>query len=109
MDSLSTARTFGGVGSILVLLFVVPGIGAILSVIGWILILIAVDNIAGAVGDRKIFTDTLIAAILAIVGIVVGVLVVLGSVLRFAHLNGLTLLTGPHSPRTLNSTSFTSG
>lgn len=109
MSSLSTARTFGGVGSILVLLFIVPGIGALLSVIGWILILIAVDNIAGVVGDRKVFTDTLISAILAIVGIVVGVLVVLASVLRFAHLNGLTLIMGPHSLRTLNSTSFTSG
>jgi uncharacterized membrane protein len=109
MSSLSTARTFGGIGSILVLLFIVPGIGALLSVIGWILILIAVDNIAGVVGERKIFNDTLIAAILAIVGIVVGVLVVLGSVLKFASRNGMTLLTGPHSLRDINSTAFSSG
>ena len=44
MGSLSTARTFGGIGSILILLFIVPVIGTLLSVIGWILVLIAVNN-----------------------------------------------------------------
>ncbi len=109
MSSLSTARTFGGIGSLLVLLFIVPAVGVILAIVGWILILVAVDNFAGVVGDTSIFKDTLIAAVLAIVGIVVGALVVLASVLRFTHLNGLTLLTGSHSLRSLNSTSFTAG
>jgi len=93
----------------MVLLFIIPAVGVLLSVIGWILILVAVDNIAGAVGDSSIFKDTLIAAILAIVGIVVGALVVLASLLQFTHVNGLTLLTGPHSLRSLNATSFTAG
>jgi uncharacterized membrane protein len=109
MGSLSTARTFGGIGSLLVLLFIIPAVGTILSVIGWILILVAVSNIADVVGDRSIFKDTVIAVILAIVGIVVGAVVILGSVLRFTRLNGMTLLSGPNSLRDLNGTSFSSG
>jgi uncharacterized membrane protein len=109
MRSLSTARTFGGIGSILVLLFIVPAVGVLLSIVGWILILVAVDNIAGAVGDRSIFKETLIAGILAIVGIAAGAVVALASLLRFTRLNGLTLLSGTHSLRSLNATSFTSG
>ncbi|MGA2664508.1 MAG: DUF996 domain-containing protein [Nitrososphaerales archaeon] len=109
MASLSTARTFGGIGSIMVLLFIIPGFGSILSIIGWILVLIAVYNIAGFVGDRSIFKDALVSGVVAIVGIAAGVLVILASVLRFVHANGLTLVSGPHSLRTLNATSFSSG
>ena len=87
----------------------VPGVGSILSIIGWILVLVAVDNIAGFVGDRSIFKDALVAGVVAIVGIAAGVLVILASVLRFARDNGLTLVSGPHSLRTLNATSFSSG
>jgi len=109
LGSLSTARTFGGIGSILILLFIVPVIGTFLSVIGWILVLIAVNNIADVVGDRSIFRDAIIAVILAIVGIVVGVAVVFGSFARFAGLNGLNMFSGLDLSRNLNSTSFTSG
>ncbi|MDA4114680.1 MAG: DUF996 domain-containing protein [Thaumarchaeota archaeon] len=109
MGSLSTARTFGGIGSILILLFIVPVVGTLLSVIGWILVLIAVNNIADVVGDRSIFRDAIIAVVLAIVGIVVGVAVVFGSFARFAGLNGLNMFSGLDLSRNLNSTSFTSG
>jgi len=90
-------------------LFIIPAIGVLLAILGWILILVAVDNISGVVGDKSIFRDTLIAAVLAIVGIAVGALVVLASVLRFTNLNGLTLITGPNSLRSLNATAFRSG
>ena len=109
MGSLSTARTFGGIGSIMILLFVFQPFGTLLSIVGWILVLIAVNNIADVVGDRSIFTDTIIAVVLAIVGIAVGALVVLASVARFTSLNGLTMFSGPNSLRSLNGTSFSSG
>jgi uncharacterized membrane protein len=109
LGSLSKARTFGGIGSILILLFIVPVIGTLLSVIGWILVLIAINNIADVVADRSIFKDAVIAVILAIVGVVVGVVVVLGSFERFAKLNGVNTFSGLGLSHSLNSTSFTSG
>jgi uncharacterized membrane protein len=108
MGSLSTARTFGGIGSLMVLLFIVPVAGTVLAVIGWILILVAVSNIAEVTGDRAILNDTIVAAILAIVGIIAGVVVIFGSLLRFTRDNGLSLFGG-NSIGSLNGSSFTSG
>jgi uncharacterized membrane protein len=109
LGSLSTARTFGGIGSIMILLFVLQPWGTLLAIVGWVLVLIAVNNIADVVGDRSILRNAMIAVVLAIVGIAVGVLVLLSSVLHFAKLNGWITSSGLGSLRNLNSTSFTSG
>jgi len=69
-SSLSQARTLGGVGSILALLAIVPLAGPILSIIGFVLVLIAVKYISDSVGDPSIFKNYLIAVILSIVGVV---------------------------------------
>lgn len=92
MPELSSAKTLGGIGSILTLLFLVPSVGFILAVVGWILMLIAVKYISDIVGDRSIFNNAIIAVILTIVGVVVGAVVVAGSVFRFMGLNGMTLM-----------------
>ena len=63
MASLSSAKTLGGIGGILVFL---PG----LSLVGWILILISLNEISDVVHDRSIFDDALIAGITAILGAV---------------------------------------
>ncbi|MGD0636957.1 MAG: DUF996 domain-containing protein [Nitrososphaerales archaeon] len=109
MGSLSKARTFGAIGSIMILLFLYQPWGTLLAIVGWVLVLIAVKNIADVVGDRSIFRDAIIAVVLAIVGIAVGVLVLLASVLHFAQLNGWITSSSLSSLRNLNSTSFTSG
>ncbi len=64
MASLSSAKTLGGIGGILVF---IPG----LSLVGWILILVALNEISDVVQDRSIFDDALIAGITAILGAVV--------------------------------------
>ena len=64
MATLSSAKTFGGIGGILVF---VPGV----SLVGWILILVALNEISDVVHDRSIFDDGLLAGITAIVGAVV--------------------------------------
>ncbi len=64
MASLSSAKTLGGIGGILVF---IPG----LSLVGWILILVALNDISNAVQDRSIFDDALIAGITAVLGGVV--------------------------------------
>ena len=64
MGSLSSAKTLGGVGGILVF---IPGI----SLVGWILILLATKEISESVQDKTIFDDALLAAITAVIGAVV--------------------------------------
>lgn len=94
MASLSRAKSLGEVGSIFVLLTVVPSVGWVLGIVGFILMLVAIRDISDAVADRSIYSNMLVAVGLAIAGIVVGALVVVGSVLRFVGLNGLNF--GPN-------------
>src|SRR5437667_6826152 len=63
MASLSTAKVLGGVGGIFA---IIPGI----SLIGWVLILVAVKEVSDVTQDRTIFDDALIAGITAIIGAV---------------------------------------
>ena len=72
----------GGIGSILAILTVVPQVGWVLGIVGFVLVLIAVKYISDAVGDRSIFNNYVIAFVLVIVGLVVG---------------GVTLLVGVFS------------
>ncbi len=91
MSSLSRAKSLGEVGSIFVLLTAMPSIGAVLGIVGFVLMLVAIKDISEAVGDRSIYSNMLLAVGLAIAGIVVGTLVVVGSVLRFVGLNSLNV------------------
>lgn len=81
MASLSQAKTLGGIGSILALLsgllFWAPyssGIG--LLIVGLVLMLIAVKNIADTTGDQSMFNNMLYSVILAIIGPVIAAVVV---------------------------------
>jgi len=94
MRSLSQAKSIGAVGSILVLLTAVPTAGAVLGIVGFVLMLVAIRDISEVVADRSIFSNMLVAVGLGIVAIVVGALVVIGSVLRFVGLKSLSL--GPN-------------
>jgi len=90
MGTISQAKTLGGVGSILVLLTVIPTVGPVLAIIGFIMTLIAVKYIADSLQDKTIFKDMIIGVVLSIIGFaVVGVLVG-ASVYRFAGLRGAT-------------------
>ncbi len=91
MSSLSRAKSLGEVGSIFVLLTAMPSIGAVLGIVGFVLMLVAIKDISEAVGDRSIYSNMLLAVGLALAGIVVGTLVVVGSVLRFVGLNSLNV------------------
>ncbi len=83
MNSLAHARTLGGVGSIFILLSIVPCIGVVLFIAGFILVLVAVKYISDAVADKTIFNNMLIAVILAIGGMVAGVAVAVASLFPF--------------------------
>jgi uncharacterized membrane protein len=86
MASLSSAKTLGGVGGILVFI-------PFLSLVGWILILLATKEISDSVQDETIFDDALLAGITAVIGAVV-----------FAFVFALAVFTGsargPFAPGT---------
>lgn len=75
MAELSQARIMGGVGSLLMLLSLAPNIGPLLGIVGFILVLIAVKYVADVVGERAIFNNMLVSAILGIIGIIAGLVV----------------------------------
>jgi uncharacterized membrane protein len=82
----SNAKTLGGVGSILVLLTIAPTVGWILGIVGFVMILVAVKYIADNVKEQKIFNNMITAVVTSILGITVGSLVVLATVLNaFSH------------------------
>jgi len=89
MATLGQAKTLGGVGSILVLLGFVPYAGFVLGIVGFILILIAVKYISEVIGDPAVFNNMIIAVVLAIVGLVVGGVVVFGAIYSLVGLGSL--------------------
>jgi len=90
MGTISQAKTLGGVGSILVLLTVIPTVGPVLAIIGFVMTLIAVKYIADSLQDKTIFKDMIIGVVLSIIGFAVVALIVGASVYRFAGLRGAT-------------------
>jgi uncharacterized membrane protein len=62
MSKLGDAKTLGGIGAILLL---IPGI----SIVGYILILIATKYVSDALGDKSVFDNMLYAVIAGIVGV----------------------------------------
>lgn len=90
MSKLSEAKTYGGVGSILMLLAIVPSVGWLLAIAGAILALVAIKRVSEAVADPSIFSNMLIAIVLGVVGFVVGVIVIAASVLSAFGLTALT-------------------
>ena len=101
MPSLNEVKTLGGIGSLLTLLAIIPTAGAVLSIVGLIMILVAVKYASDILGDPKIFTNMLYAVILGAIGIVVAVVAVISAV---AGVLGLGFLSGGLSPGTLPPT-----
>ncbi len=84
MASLSQAKTLGGVGAILALLFWAPAhVGIVLLVVGLVLMLFAVKNIADIVGDQAIFSNMMYSVILAIIGPIIATVVLLAAAASF--------------------------
>src|SRR6266699_1381765 len=81
MASLSQAKTLGGIGSILallsgLLLWAPYSSGIVLLIVGLVLMLVAVKNIAYTTGDQPIFNNMMYSVILAIIGPVISALIV---------------------------------
>src|SRR6266852_2762005 len=92
MASLGQAKTLGGVGAILALLFWVPAhVGIVLLIVGLVLMLFTVKNITDTVGDQSIFSNMLYSVILAIIGPIIATVVLLAAAASFlGALGGFT-------------------
>ncbi len=91
MGSLSETRILGGVGSILVVLAVIPIplLGTALSLVGYVLVLIAVKFISDALRDRTIFANYLLAALFAFLGVVVAGMLLIAALAQLPVLEGI--------------------
>lgn len=76
MGNLSSAKILGGVGALLTLLTVIPTIGWVLGIIGFILVLIAVKYIADETKEKSIFDNFLYFFITVVVAIVVAIIII---------------------------------
>jgi uncharacterized membrane protein len=65
MANLSQAKTLGGVGSILIFI-------PFVSIVGYILIIVAIKDISDGLQDKTIFRNVVIAAVTGIVGALAG-------------------------------------
>jgi uncharacterized membrane protein len=81
MSSLSDAKVLGGIGSLLALLVVVPMVGWLIGIAGLVMVFIAIRKISQAVGERKIYKEMQVAAIIAIGAIAVAAITAAGAFL----------------------------
>jgi len=98
--TLESVKNLGGIGSILALLGFVPTVGAVLAIVGLVLVLVAFKYASDILGDPKIFNNVLYSVILGIVGLVVGVVVVVATVFQaigMGYLSSSFAYTGPTS------------
>ncbi|MCK4365242.1 MAG: DUF996 domain-containing protein [Thermoplasmatales archaeon] len=98
MGNIGNAKVLGGIGAILALIggFVTP----FLSIVGFILVLIAVKYIADAVNDGKIFSNYLISFLLNIISVVVLFVVI------FLALGGFSFFAAISSGGVTDPTAF---
>jgi uncharacterized membrane protein len=68
---LKTAKLMGGIGAILTLFSFIPHIGWSLSIVGFVLVLIAVKTISDEVKESKIFSDYLVAVVLSVISVLI--------------------------------------
>ncbi len=81
--TLNQAKLYGGIGAILALVGgAIPRLGSALSIVGIVLILLAVKEIADVIGDETIFRNYLLSFILqisAFLALIVAIVTVFGA------------------------------
>ena len=103
MTKLSEAKIYGGIGAILSLLSVVPYAGALLGLIGLVLIFVAVRHIADETKDHKIFSNYLMNFILSIVAAVAVILIMIAA---FGLSGGFSWITSLQQQNITDFSSF---
>lgn len=88
MGSLAQAKSLGGVGSILLILTMIPSAGPILGIVGFVPVLIAVKYISEALADNALYKNALISVVMGIIGLAAGLAVGTAGFLSFFGMRG---------------------
>jgi uncharacterized membrane protein len=88
-SNVESSKTLAGVGSLLLVLSIVPYAGAVLGIIGAILLLIGVKGLATYYQDNEIYQDTLTGIIFLIIAVIVVAVAVFGAVILFISVIGI--------------------
>ncbi len=86
--NLSTPKTLAGLGSLFVVLSIIPYIGWLLAIAGWVLLLVAMHHYGKALSDGEIFKKFLIGFLLSIFGIVIAIFFGVAGALTTAIMGG---------------------
>jgi len=104
MSKLSEAKVFGGIGAILMLIGAfIPSVGPIVSIVGLVLIFIAVKSISQVTKDKDIFSNYLMHFILSIISIVAVFVIML---IAFSAVGGFSWITELQSANITDFESF---
>jgi len=97
---LSQAKTLGGLGSILVIMSLVPRLGLILGFVGFILELIAIKYISEFLADNSIFNNMIVSVLASIAGLILALIFIIAVVFSFIGLSGIQWVpnVGPSMP-----------
>jgi uncharacterized membrane protein len=90
MSLLGNAKILGGIGALLILLGIIPYAGALIGLIGFILVFVAVKYISDETKDKSIFNNFLFFFIISIVGIVLFAGI---SIITFFDVGGIEYFT----------------
>jgi len=89
----SNTKTFGGLGSLFIVLSVIPYVGGILGLIGFILLAIAIKKFADSEGRPELFSNFVKGILIYIAGVIVGLVFGVGSIMTVAQHEGAGFLT----------------
>ena len=89
MSNVESSKTLAGVGSILLILSIVPYAGAVLGIVGAILLLMGLKGLATYYQDNQIYDNALMGVIFLIIAMVVVAVAVFGAILLFISTIGV--------------------
>lgn len=89
-------KLLGGIGAILLLLTIIPGIGLLFGIAGLVLILIALAQLSNIVVEKRIFNYYLTSVVVSVAGSVASLTAVVGILVR--KLSGIAMDTLPRFP-----------
>lgn len=89
-------KLLGGIGAILLLLTIIPGIGLLFGIAGLVLILIALAQLSNIVVEKRIFNYYLTSVVVSVAGSVASLTAVVGILVK--KLSGIAMDTLPRFP-----------
>jgi uncharacterized membrane protein len=91
MSNVESSKTLAGVGSILLILSIVPYAGAVLGIIGIILLLIGIKGLASYYQNNEIYQNSLTGVIFYIIALIAAAVAVVALVIGFASIIGFAV------------------